>query len=131
MLAALRISAIWLATPGLARFQSTPTRESLGAASVSNWSLLPESPSSVPWDSPVTFPPGRARLATSPVATGSPAIAITIGIVVVASFAAKTPTLWVTITSTFRRTSSFASSGRRSCFPSLHRYSSATFLPST
>jgi hypothetical protein len=30
---------------------------------------------------PVTLPPGRERLATSPVATGSPADAITIGIV--------------------------------------------------
>ena len=34
--------------------------------------------------SPVMFPPGRARLATRPVATGSAAVAITIGMVAVA-----------------------------------------------
>ena len=37
----------------------------------------------------MTLPPGRLRLLTSPVATGSPPIANTIGIVVVAAFAAS------------------------------------------
>ena len=32
-------------------------------------------------DSPVTFPPGRAKLATTPLATGSLSCAITMGIV--------------------------------------------------
>jgi hypothetical protein len=38
---------------------------------------------------PVTFPPGRARLATSPVRTGSSDAIITTGIVVVAFLAAR------------------------------------------
>ena len=39
-------------------------------------------------DRPVTLPPGRARLATRPVPTGSPATANTIGMSDVARFAA-------------------------------------------
>ena len=38
---------------------------------------------------PVALPPGRARLATSPSATGSAAVEKTIGIVVVAALAAS------------------------------------------
>jgi hypothetical protein len=38
---------------------------------------------------PVRLPPGRERLATRPVATGSPPLVKTIGIVEVAFFAAK------------------------------------------
>ena len=46
---------------------------------------------SVCWiDRPVTLPPGRARLATRPVPTGSPASAKTIGMTDVACFAART-----------------------------------------
>ena len=46
---------------------------------------------SVCWiDRPVTLPPGRARLATRPVPTGSPATAKTIGMTDVACFAAMT-----------------------------------------
>ena len=37
----------------------------------------------------MTFPPGRAKLATKPEPTGSPAFAITMGMVVVAFFAAR------------------------------------------
>ena len=37
----------------------------------------------------MTLPPGRARLATKPAPTGSPAFAITMGMVVVAFFAAN------------------------------------------
>ena len=40
-------------------------------------------------DSPVMFPPGRARLATSPLPTGSLPLAMTIGIVLVVSLAAR------------------------------------------
>ena len=85
-------------------------------------------------DNPVRFPPGRARLTTSPDPTGSPPItAMTIGISVVAFLAAKPtglPPPPVTMTSTLRRTSSAASSGRRSNFPSAPRYSITMFLPS-
>lgn len=41
-------------------------------------------------ESPVTLPPGRERLPTSPVSSGAPAGDITIGIVVVAVMAALT-----------------------------------------
>src|SRR5262245_14491126 len=47
-------------------------------------------PRSEAWlDRPVRLPPGRARLATRPVATGSPGSAKTIGMIVVACFAAR------------------------------------------
>ena len=53
------------------------------------------------WLSPVTLPPGRAKLATSPASTGSVALTMTIGIVVVARLAASAGA-WeeATITST-------------------------------
>jgi len=74
-------------------------------------------------DKPLTLPPGRARLAMSPVPTGSPAGAMTIGIWFVARFAACTAGVWeATMTSTFRRTSSAAKSGRRVCFPSAPQF---------
>ena len=40
---------------------------------------------------PVTLPPGRFRLATRPICTGSLAVVKTMGIVVVAAFAARCP----------------------------------------
>ena len=64
---------------------------------------------------PVTLPPGRLRLATSPNATGSLPVKQTIGMVVVAAFAgtaAVAPA--ATITATWRRTRSAASAGSRS-----------------
>ena len=65
----------------------------------------------------MTLPPGRARLATRPAATGSTPLAITIGMVVVAFLAANAAGVDVTtIRSTLRRTKSAASSGRRSGF---------------
>ena len=77
------------------------------------------------------FPPGRARLATNPLATGSLSDDMTMGIVLVASlaarFAVEPPE---TMTSTLRRTSSAASVGRRSGFPSAKRHSITMFLPS-
>jgi len=49
---------------------------------------------------PVTLPPGRARLATSPISTGDALPAITMGIVVVAALAAcAASVVIVTITS--------------------------------
>src|SRR5262245_54501571 len=78
------------------------------------------------------FPPGRARLATNPFPTGSPSCAMTIGTVAVASLAERVPAeVPVTMTSTLRRTSSAASAGKRSSFPSAYRYSIATSFPST
>ena len=69
-------------------------------------------------ETPVTFPSGRARLATSPAATGSPALTMTMGIVLVALFAANADKVEATtITSTLSWTSSAASSGQRSGFP--------------
>ena len=68
-------------------------------------------------DNPVMFPPGRARLATNPLPTGSLSCAMTMGIVAVASLAARVAVgPAVTMTSTLRRTSSAASAGRRSSF---------------
>ena len=64
---------------------------------------------------PVRLPPGRLRLATSPASTGSTPIEKTIGIVVVAAFAAGAAGVPVaTITATWRRTRSAANAGRRS-----------------
>ena len=109
----------------------TATWESLGTISFSSSSRFPLS-SGTRVDNPVMFPPGRARLATNPLPTGSLTCAMTIGIVVVTSFAApldvEPP---VTITSTLRRTSSAARSGSRSNFPSAHRHSMTMFFPST
>ena len=60
----------------------------LGTASLSTSSLLVIS-SDAKLESPVTLPPGRARLATRPAPTGSPAFVITMGMVVVAFLAAN------------------------------------------
>ncbi len=66
----------------------SPTRASLGTASLSISSLLVFS-SGAKLENPVTLPPGRARLATRPAPTGSAAVAITMGMVVVAFLAAN------------------------------------------
>ena len=69
---------------------------------------------------PVAFPPGRLRLATKPVCTGSAPTLKTIGIVLVASvaaFAESSPPL-VTMMETCRRTNSSASFCARSYSPS-------------
>ena len=108
----------------------SPTRASLGTASLSISSLLVFS-SGDKLESPVTLPPGRARLATKPAPTGSAALVITMGMVVVALFAANAAVPPVTtIRSTLRRTKSAASSGRRSFFCSANRYSMVIFFPS-
>ena len=80
----------------------------------------------------VTFPPGRGRLATSPVAMGSPVSAMTIGISRVACCAARAVGVnQATMTSTLRRTSSAANSGSRFTCPSADRNSNRMFCPST
>src|SRR5262247_921738 len=60
-----------------------PTRASLGTASLSTSSLFVFS-SGAKLDSPLTLPPGRARLATKPAPTGSGKLVITMGMVLVA-----------------------------------------------
>jgi len=83
-------------------------------------------------DRPVTFAPGRGRLATRPLPTGSPARGNTIGIADVACFAASAGAVpAVTMTSTLSRTNSAAISANRSLRPSAHRYSMATVWPSS
>src|SRR6266700_5067307 len=80
---------------------------------------------------PVTFPPGRAKLAKNPVSTGSLPVIVTIGIVPVTFL-----TTWVvvapaiTMTSTLSRTSSAATSGRRLRRSTVDRSSKVMFLPS-
>jgi hypothetical protein len=78
------------------------------------------------------FPPGRAKLATSPVPTGSAADGMTMGIVLVAFFAAWiTGVAPATMRATFRRTNSSANAGRRSMLPAAQRYSIEMLCPST
>jgi hypothetical protein len=61
---------------------------------------------------PVMFPPGRARLATSPLPTGSATNVMTMGMMVVASLAAWAAGVdEVTMTSTLSRTRSAAKAG--------------------
>ena len=80
---------------------------------------------------PVRLPPGRARLATRPRTTGSSPTTKTMGIVVVAAFAANTEgNPAVAITATGRCTNSLASVGSRSSWLSAQRYSMAEFSPS-
>src|SRR5262245_34130233 len=108
----------------------SPTRASWGTASLSISSRSVLSPEDK-FENPVALPPGRARLATRPAPTGSPMLVITMGMVVVAFFAANAGTAdETTIRSTFRRTRSAASSGRRSFFCSANRYSMVMFFPS-
>src|SRR5262249_48480646 len=76
---------------------------------------------------PVTLPPGRARLGTRPVATGSPAPTNTIGMVEGACFAAiAVGGVGATMRSTLSRTNSAAISAKGSARPSPQRYSMAT-----
>jgi hypothetical protein len=80
---------------------------------------------------PVTLPPGRARLATSPLPNGSPAAVMTIGMVEVARLAASGARVpFATMMSTWRRTSSAAKSDSCSGWSSAERRSKAKFFPS-
>ena len=81
-------------------------------------------------DTPVTLPPGRARLCTSPAPRASPAGAMTMGTVVVASFAARMAVVpCVTMTSTFRWSSSATSGDNRSGFASAYAPVERDVLP--
>ena len=74
---------------GVVGSQSTPIRVAFGTASLNISSSFALN-SVISIDTPVTFPPGRARLATCPTPTGSAWVANTMGIVVVACLAAST-----------------------------------------
>src|SRR5262249_60003836 len=67
---------------GLSEFHSTATRVSAGTISLRISRRFPAR-SGANCEMPVTLPPGRAKLLASPLPTGSPADATTIGIVVV------------------------------------------------
>ena len=91
---------------GLSGLRRTPTRVKSGRTSLRISSRLAVS-SGKKNDDPVTLAPGRARLATSPVATASPATPITMGMVLVARLAASVPAgACVTNTWGFSRTNS-------------------------
>jgi hypothetical protein len=67
---------------------------------------------------PVIVPPGRARLVTSPIATGSTAATNTTGTDRAASLASSTDEVpEATTTSTLRRISSASASGSRPTLP--------------
>src|SRR5262249_24413030 len=70
---------------------STATMAALGASSCNSPSCL-AAKSVVVKTTPVTLPPGRLRLATKPVLTGSKPVVKTIGIVAVAALTAGTAT---------------------------------------
>jgi len=105
-------------------------RDAEGATSLRSSSCLAVS-SGCSTAFPVTFPPGFARLATRPSATGSFTAVMTIGIVVVARFAASVAGVPVVMmTSTPCRTSAAARSGSSSS-RSAKRSSRMRFCPST
>ena len=99
------------------RLFRNPTVEMDGKVYLSNSIRLPDS-SVTNALRPVTLPPGRASEATTPTPGGSPMAAMTMGMVVVAAFAARAAGVpRVTIRSTRLRTSSATSSGKRSPWP--------------
>jgi hypothetical protein len=102
------------AVPGC---QRTATRLTPGTACLSSSRRLPTS-SEERLDTPVTLPLGRARLATSPLPTGSATKAKTMGRVPVACLAARVATMvGATMTSTLSATRSAARAGAARAFP--------------
>jgi hypothetical protein len=100
---------------GLSGLTSTAKRAAPGSSSCKSPSRF--AASSTPMSLiPVRLPPGRLRLATRPIFTGSAPMTKTMGIVAVAALAASVAGVLagVTMTATRRRTSSAASAGRRS-----------------
>src|SRR5205085_11933477 len=107
---------------GLVGFTSTVTRDNLGTATrrSSRYLLMT---STLMLDRPVMFRPGRERLLTNPLPTGSAVLTMTMGMEVVACWAARMADAAATMTSTFICTNSADKPGRRSIFPSATRYS--------
>src|SRR5215467_299214 len=80
---------------------------------------------------PVRLVPGRLKLLTRPVSTGSAPVRNTIGVVLVAAFAANADgASKATITATSRASNSPTSDGKRSYRPPAQRHSMLMFLPS-
>src|SRR5262249_19490792 len=129
--AAARRFLDWDSEPAKVGFKSPATVVAVGTnlCNISSCFCSSSTPKLV---QPVTLPPGRLMLATSPSATGSAAVEKTIGIVVVDAFAATTDEVpAAAITATGTRTSSAANAGNRSMWSSAQRYSIVTFRPST
>jgi len=109
--AAASASRSWAELAGLSGCRRIATREAFGATSLRSSSSFPTR-SGDTIVSPVTFPPGRARAATSPLPTGSLTRDMTIGIVLVACWTAWVAApLTATMTSTLERTRSAARAG--------------------
>jgi len=90
--AARIVFVVGSAMGGLAGLTRTASAVAEGTSSCRSWSCF--DPTSTPRVvTPVTLPPGRGRLATSPSLTGSTPVAKTIGIVVVNAFAASAPSV--------------------------------------
>src|SRR5215475_9402907 len=107
----LNVDSVLVAVAGLT---STLTRAAAGTSSRRRSSRFAVT-SAAKILIPVALPPGLARLATRPSLTGSSLTTKTIGIVVVAAFAANAATgVDEAITETWRRTNSAASAGNRS-----------------
>src|SRR5712691_2020429 len=116
---------------GLAAFQSRAMYETLGTTSLSSSSRFASISVEIAV-SPVMFPPGWLSDGTMPAPTGSPTAVMTTGTEVVAFLTARVAGVpAVTITATFRASSSPMRAGKRSYFPSAHRYSIRTLRPST
>jgi hypothetical protein len=97
-------STAWALQPLAFEFRKTASLEAIGKASPNISSHFPANSSSMASASPVMFPPGRPRLATSPTPTGSVTPQNTTGIVLVARLAATAPGVEAcTITSTRSR----------------------------
>src|SRR5262249_4442138 len=122
--------SISISIPGWASV-GTPMSERAGGFSVRNNGRRFHSIRLVNRVTPVTLPPGRLKLLTSPALTGSPPIPNTIGIIAVADFAASpegSPPA-ATITATCRPTRSAASAGRPPQSPRAQREWTATLPP--
>jgi hypothetical protein len=122
-----RISALSDVLSGLCR---TATREADGNTSLSSCSSFGWSSSD--WVlTPVAFVPGRRRLLTIPMLTGSRTEMNTIGMVRVASRALSVASVpAATKMSGLSATSSAASAANRSSRPSANRRSTTRFCPS-
>jgi hypothetical protein len=129
--AAVRASLQIVSLNGRAAFQRNPTRTGRGENSLTSSNPFAAT-SCVISVTPVTRPPGRARLETRPYRRASPTPAMTIGVSLVALRAARAAGCEAaTITSTFRRASSMARSSNRSTRPCAYLRSKAMFWPST
>jgi hypothetical protein len=124
------VPAICATAPGLARLTTTPTLVMPGTS----WAKVPTSlaaRSGATLLLPVTFPPGRARLATKPMPTGSDTATMMIGMVEVARRAAITGGVaQATMMSMLLRSSSVRIPGSRSKVSFGQRTSMRRFCPS-